>query len=153
MAVLDKNLIILSADVNNAQECISLGGKILEDNGYVTQGYVEAVLERESVFPTGLMGKEMSIAIPHTESTFVNKPAVAVIIPKKPVKFLAMGSKDQYLDCEIIFPLVVKDAHMQVEMLRKMMKVIQNSALLKQIKEAKSEEEVLQYLAELNESN
>lgn len=152
MAVLDKNLIVLSADVDTAQECIALGGRILMDNGYVRDGYIEAVIKREKVFPTGLQGKEMSIAIPHTENTYVNKPAVAVIIPKKPIKFLAMGTTDHYLECEIVFPLVVKDSRMQVEMLKKMMKVIQNSELLKQIKEAKTEEEVLLYLSELNES-
>lgn len=152
MNFLDEKLIVLSADVKNAQECITLGGKLLKENGFVNDGYVQAVLEREKHFPTGLQGKEMAIAIPHTENTFVNKPAVGVIIPKKPIRFLAMGSTDTYLDCEIVFPLVVKDSRMQVKMLKHMMHIIQDSALLKKIKASKSTCEVFNYLAALNEN-
>lgn len=147
MSVLDENLIILDLDVNTAEECIQEAGEVLLKNGYVNEGYVEAVIAREKQYPTGLQGNKIAIAIPHTEVEFVNKPAVGVIVPKQPIKFCAMGTKDEYLDCELIFPLVVKNPHMQVEMLKRMMKVMQDSDLLEKVKNSKSKEEVIQLLS------
>lgn len=147
MSVLDENLIILDLDVDTAEECIQKAGSVLLKNGYVNEGYVEAVIAREKQYPTGLQGNKIAIAIPHTEVEFVNKPAVGVIVPKRPIKFCAMGTKDEYLDCELIFPLVVKNPHMQVEMLKRMMKVMQDSELLEKIKNSKSKEEVIQLLS------
>lgn len=149
--VLDENLIVLDADVETAEDCIKLGGKLLLENGYVKPGYIEAVIEREKVFPTGLRGKEIAIAIPHTENTFVNKPAVAVIIPKKKVEFCAMGTNNNKLNCEIVLPLVVKDPHKQVDMLKQIMRIIQDTQLLRSIRSAKNKEEILDYLSILND--
>lgn len=147
MSVLDENLIMLDLDVDTAEECIQEAGTVLLKNGYVNEGYVEAVIAREKQYPTGLQGTKIAIAIPHTEVEFVNKPAVGVIVPKRPIKFCAMGTNDEYLDCELIFPLVVKNPHMQVEMLKRMMKVMQDSDLLENIKNSKSKEEVIQLLS------
>ena len=47
---------------------------------------------------------------PHTNNTYVNKPAIGVVIPSSPVKFCAMGTKEQWLDCEVVIPLVIKDS-------------------------------------------
>lgn len=151
MSVLDENLVITNADVNNADECISLAADLLLQNGYVREGYKEAVLAREAVYPTGLPGNKIAVAIPHTENTFVNKPAVAVIIPKKPIRFRAMGTEDVWVDCEIIFPLVVKDSKMQVQMLKRMMKVISDSDLLTKVRDAKTTTEIVEYLNILND--
>lgn len=148
--ILDKKLIVINANIKTDEECIKLGGKLLKENGYVSNGYTAAVLKREKEFPTGLKGEEFSIAIPHTENTFVNSPAVACIVPKESVQFRAMGMPDVFLDCKVIFPLVVKDSKMQVLMLKKMMQIIQNTELLRKILQAKTKSEVLVLLSSLN---
>ena len=149
--LLDERLITLNADVDTAEDCIRLAAGLFEEYGYVKPGYGDAVVEREAVYPTGLPGKGINIAIPHTNNTLVNKPAVGVIVPNKPVKFSMMGMKDNVLDCEIILPLVVKDSHQQIDMLKKMMKIIQNSELLLQLKNSSSKEEILKCLSSLEE--
>ena len=152
MNLLNKNLIIMNADVSSAEECIRLTAGLFYKYGYVKEGYGEAVVEREQNYPTGLPGKGVNIAIPHTNNKLVNKPGIAVIIPKRPVKFTMMGTDDNILDCEIIIPLVVFDSHMQINMLKKMTKIIQDEKLLKMILDSKNEEEVIACLISLEEN-
>ena len=149
--LLDPNLITLGADVETAEDCIRLAAGLFEAHGYVQPGYGDAVVEREAVYPTGLPGKGINIAIPHTNNKLVNRPAVGVVVPNKPVKFSMMGMKDNVLDCDIILPLVVKDSHQQINMLKKMMKIIQDSELLLRIKNSASKEEIIQCLSSLEE--
>lgn len=152
MKLLNKDLIIMNADVFSAEQGIRLAADLFLKYGYVKEGYGDAVVEREKNYPTGLPGKGINIAIPHTNNKLVNKPGIAVIIPKKPVKFTMMGTDDEILDCEIIIPLVVFDSHMQINMLKKMMKIIQNGELLKMIRDSKSKEEILACLISLEEN-
>lgn len=151
MKLLDEELVILDADVRTAEECIRLAGEAFLQKGYVKEPYIQAVVERERVYPTGLPGKGVAIAIPHTNNTYVNKPAIGVVIPSKPVKFCAMGTKEQWLDCEVVIPLVIKDSDMQINMLRQMMKIIQNGELLRRIRDSKDKRVILECLKSLEE--
>lgn len=150
-SLLDERLIILDADVNSAEDCIRLMSDRFEECGYVNPGYGSAVIEREKNLPTGLPGKEINFAIPHTNNQLVIKPAVGVIIPREPVEFSMMGNKETKLKCELIMPLVVKDSKQQIGMLKKMMKLIQNSELLKQIKNSKSRTDIMNCLSSLED--
>ena len=146
MKLLDEELVVMDAEVKTAEDCIRLGGTIFYEKGYVKEGYTQAVIDREKVYPTGLPGKGVAIAIPHTNNTYVNKPAVGVIIPREPVRFCAMGTKDVWLDCEVIIPLVIKDSDMQISMLKQMMKIIQDGELLMKIRDSKDRSEILDCL-------
>lgn len=74
MKKLNEALIVLDADVESAEDCIRLAGEMFEKNGYVNAGYADAVVEREKEYPTGLPGKGINIAIPHTNNKLVNEP-------------------------------------------------------------------------------
>lgn len=144
--LLNPNLIVLNADVHCANDCIRLMGALFEKHGYVKPGYADAVVAREEEYPTGLPGKSINIAIPHTNNKLVNKPAIGVIVPLRPVTFQMMGTKEQPVQCELVMPLVVKDSKQQLDMLKKMMKIIQNGELLKNIRDSKSKDEIVDYL-------
>ena len=45
-------------------------------------GYIESVIEREKIFPTGLEFPKYCIAIPHTDSKYIKKDAIAIVKPK-----------------------------------------------------------------------
>ncbi|MBE6831110.1 PTS sugar transporter subunit IIA [Clostridium sp. KNHs216] len=152
-ALLDERLIVLDADVNSDEECIRLMATRFEEAGYVSPGYGDAVIEREKTLPTGLPGKKINLAIPHTNNKLVNKPAVGVIIPKKPVAFHMMGDRETSLDCEVILPLVVKDSKQQIGMLKKIMKIIQNSELLEKLKNSGSKAEIMDCLSSLEDES
>jgi len=150
MNVLDENLIGLNVDANSAEACIRYAADLFLKHGYVREGYGDAVVLREKTYPTGLPGKGINIAIPHTNNSLVIKPAVGVLIPKAPVEFMMMGTKDKPLSCDLILPLVIKDSRMQITMLRKIMKIIGDSETLAKIKASKSKKEIMQYLGSLN---
>lgn len=151
MSLLNESLIVIGADVKTAEECIWLAATLFEENGYVKEGYGDAVAARELEYPTGLPGKGMNIAIPHTNNKLVNHPAVGVIIPNRPVSFSMMGMKEQVLECELIFPLVVKDSHQQIDMLRRMMQIIQDSGTLRAIRNSENKAEIIALLGSLEE--
>lgn len=151
MALLNESLIVIGAEVETAEDCIRLAAKLFEENGYVKEGYGDAVAKRELEYPTGLPGKGINIAIPHTNNQLVNHPAVGVIIPVKPVKFSMMGMKEQVLDCEVILPLVVKDSHQQIDMLKRMMQIIQDSEILTKIRNSENKAEIISLLGSLEE--
>lgn len=148
--LLDERLIVLDADVNNADDCIRLMAARFEEYGYVRAGYGDAVMEREKTHPTGLPGKGINLAIPHTNNELVLKPAVGVILPRNPVKFGMMGSEGFNLECAVILPLVVKDTKQQIGMLKKISKIIGDGELLKRLRNSKSRAEILDCLSSLN---
>lgn len=60
--VLSKNNIKLNVSLSGKEEAIRYTGSILVDGGYVDEGYIEKMLEREELTST-FMGN--SLAIPH----------------------------------------------------------------------------------------
>lgn len=151
-SLLDERLVVLDADVDSAEDCIRLMAGLFEEYGYVRPGYGDAVAAREKEYPTGLPGKGINLAIPHTNNLLVNAPAVGVMIPRKPVRFAMMGMKEKTLDCEVVIPLVVQDAKRQLAMLKKMMKIIQDGGLLRKLRDSKDKAEILGCLSSLEES-
>ncbi len=149
--LLDERFIVLDANVHSAEECIRLMATRFEEYGYVEPGYADAVIEREKSLPTGLPGKEINLAIPHTNNKLVIKPAIGVVIPCRPVEFSMMGKKETKLNCEVILPLVVKDSKQQIGMLKKMMKIIQDGELIRRLKNSKSKAEVMNCLSSLED--
>ena len=150
--LLDERLVVLDADVSSAEDCIRLMAGLFEQYGYVQPGYGDAVAAREKEYPTGLPGKGINLAIPHTNNQLVNAPAVGVIIPRRPVEFARMGMKEKKLSCEVVIPLVVQDSKRQLAMLKKMMKIIQDGELLRRLRDSKDKAEILGCLSSLEES-
>lgn len=150
--LLDERLVFIDADVKTSEEAIRLMAKRLQECGYVNEGYADMVIAREKVFPTGLPGKAMSIAIPHTDPTLVNRPAIGVIIPKGSVEFDMMGEIGTKLDVKLIMPLVIKNSDQQIELLKAMMHVIQDSERLTKIRESKDKAEIMELLSSLEEA-
>lgn len=152
MSFLDQKLIAFNVDAHNSDDVIRYGAELLYRNHYVNENYADAVREREKRYPTGLPGDKISVAIPHTTCGMVYKPAVAVIIPKQPIEFVQMGTRDERISCEIIFMLVIKNPDEQLTMLKKVMQVIQDGDLLQKIKSTKDKAKIIEYLGLLDEA-
>ena len=65
---MDLDLIFMNVDAQNDSDIISLLGNKMLEKGYVKDTYVDAVIERESILPTGLDIGDLCVAIPHTQS-------------------------------------------------------------------------------------
>lgn len=137
------------AKAESNAEVIKILGDKFHALGYVKEGYVPSVISREDNFPTGLMleGK-YNVAIPHTDTVYVNNPGVAFASLEKPVIFKNMGEPDSGIEVNMVFLLAVKDPKDQVELLQKLIEMFQNEELLDDLYKAKDGVEVEQILNE-----
>lgn len=150
MNILNRGLVKIDLNVENFSDVIKILGNLMYKQGNVKDTYINAVIEREKILPTGLPGKNICIAIPHTDSKYVNKSCMAIATLSHTVKFCMMGNLNKKLDVSIIFLLAVKDPNNQVVLLKNLMYVIQNGSLLNKLKNAKSEDKILELLNSCN---
>ncbi|MBA2876038.1 PTS sugar transporter subunit IIA [Thermaerobacillus caldiproteolyticus] len=136
----DESLILKDIDVNSREELLRTMATNLFRKGLVKKSFIEAVIEREKTFATGLPTNSVSVAIPHTDSEHVNKKAISVAVLKEPVNFGVMGEMNVEIPVQIVFMLAIdkKDSHLVL--LQKLMEIFRNA-------------EELQFLIEENKTN
>lgn len=139
-----EDLVILDVEAENYEDAIRQVGALLYNGGYVKDTYIDAVVEREADFPTGLILQDIEIAMPHTAGIHVNKPAVCVAKMKRPVEFGHMGDPDTKVKAEMLFMMAILDPDAQIETLQNMMGVFQNSQAVAEFKAAKTEKELFE---------
>lgn len=147
MKILYEELINFDVNVNNYEEAIRYNSNILIEHGFVKDGYAEMVIEREKEFSTGLISTGRGIAIPHTNPTLVNKQAVCVLIPKKSIDFIMMGTTDQIVKADVIFPLVIKEPNSQLTLLKKIVEMLQNDQLIDEIYHCRDKKKIIEMLS------
>ncbi len=141
--LVEKNCILLDQDVHSFKEVIQLIGAEFEKAEIVKPSYVEAVVAREKVFPTGLAADGHNIAIPHTDPEHVLRPGMGVVVTKEPIEVSMMGSPDIKLQSKIFFPLGMEHPKKQLDLLRQLMNVFKTKEDLDTISSATTPEEVL----------
>ena len=141
--LVEKNCILLDQDVHSFKEVIQLIGAEFEKAEIVKPSYVEAVVAREKVFPTGLAADGHNIAIPHTDQEHVLRPGMGVVVTKEPIEVSMMGSPDIKLQSKIFFPLAMEHPKKQLDLLRQLMNVFKTKEDLDTISSATTPEEVL----------
>lgn len=140
---LDKNLVFRQLEFKTSEEVESYIADQLLNQGYVKQGYKKALLDREKQFPTALPSSPPAIAIPHANADLVNKTTLAVVTLKNPVTFKNMGAVDEDVNVQIVIALVISEPHSQVEVLQKVVGIVQNEKLRKDILNAKDNQTLI----------
>jgi len=86
-------------------------GTYAHQQSYATESFVDALLERESNYPTGLdiSTHGLGIAIPHADPEHVNDPAVILGLPKTTIPFTSMDDPDVRIDVDVVVLLLVTD--------------------------------------------
>lgn len=118
--VVSPELVIMGLEAETDQEAIGIMARMLYDQGYVKESYIQAVKEREKEFFTGLGFEEMGVAMPHTDAVHVNRQAIGIGILKKPVRFCTMGELDGALDVQLMFMLAINKPDKQLDFLSHM---------------------------------
>lgn len=149
---LNDNLIIPDLNARNKEEVFQiLGGKLIEE-GYCKDSYIDALIEREKDFPTGINMGEIGIAMPHTDKEHVNKSAVAIGVLKEPVHFFQMSSTDEPVDAKLIFMLAVEDPNEHLVFLQRILIVLQDQKVLKQLIQTKERKKIREIIKEKENS-
>lgn len=133
----EKKYIITKLSCNSKEELLSQLGGVLEDKGYVKDTYVDAILEREKIFPTGLPTAGVAVAIPHTDSIHVNYKSICIGILEKPVTFTVMATDDEFIDVGLVFMLAIKEPSHQIDLLQNLISLCQDEDLLLKISDGK----------------
>ena len=147
MSVLKKELVLVGMEEPSAEEAMRALARAMLAQCLVRESFVEAVLEREKTYPTGIPAKAFDIALPHTMAEHVITPCLAVGVLKEPVEFRQMGTPDIILHPRLIFMLAISDPKEQIGQLKKIMKLLQNDELLLGIRDAQNAEQVVKILA------
>lgn len=135
--LIHEELIKIGIKNKSKVEVISLLSELLHNYDYVSDGFCEAVLEREKKYPTGLPFP-IGVAIPHTDAIHVYKSAIACGVLSDPVRFGEMGSVDKEMDVKIVCVLAIEKPEMIIPVLRNLIKNFQNTVFLNEILNAKS---------------
>lgn len=138
--LLTKDNIVLNANLEDKEQGIILSGQILVDQGYVKPGYIDDMLERERNFGV-YIGNH--VAIPHglleSESKILKSGISVIQVPEG----VAFGENTAY----VLIGIAGKgDQHINI--LQKIAMVCMDIENVKEIKNAKSEEEIIRLLTQ-----
>ena len=139
--------IFFDFEANDRNDFLSKIGEILFKKKYVNKGFVNSIIEREENYPTGLDFGEYKIAIPHTNPKFVSKEGIIVVKLEKPVIFRDMGLNENDLEVSVIFVLLIQKGEEQVNLLTKLMSLLEQKEVYNSIKNTSDKKEILQILS------
>jgi len=139
---IEEHLILVKEKVISREEIIRKLGSLLLENRYVKDTYTQAVLDREIEYPTGLQARVTGVAIPHTDTEHVLKPAVAIATLENPIIFNGMGMPDTKVEVDIILMLAIHDPKLVVSILRKVIFILEDDEALKKMQSAKTKPEI-----------
>lgn len=137
-----ESLVISPMSAENSSDAIKQLGQLLQEQGYTEDSFVDAVIEREKVFATGLPTPEIQVAIPHTDPEHVRRTAIAIGVLPEPVAFGEMGNPAATVDVSIVCVLAVKEADFLVSLLQELVAIFQDPEILHQLVAASSAGEV-----------
>lgn len=145
----DENIIELKVKVDSDKDIITKLARILTQKRIVKSDFLEHVLEREKQFPTGLAIKNgLGIAIPHTDSVYVNKSQIAVATLEKPITFKDMVDSNKRVKVNVVFMIAMSQPHEQADLLSNLINMCQRSEAIEDLINADSKETVEKTLRE-----
>ena len=122
-------------DTTDWEEALRTLSKFLYERGYVKDTYEEALIKREREYPTGLeIPEKINVAIPHADVEHVNKQALVVSIPKKPIKVGRMDDPEEKIDVQLILLLVIKNPDGYVKFLSDLTTLFQRDEFAEYVK-------------------
>jgi PTS system galactitol-specific IIA component len=133
-----EDLVIAPMQAQSAEDAIAQLGARLRAAGFVKDSWLQATLERERTFATGLPTPEIGVAIPHADAEHVLQQAIAVGVLERPIQFGEMGNPDSTVPVRIVCALAVARSELLVTLLQRLVDMFQSPGVLRQIAEAQS---------------
>lgn len=143
---LKESLITIGLEAADYEDVMKKMGAMLTEQGYTKESFVQALIEREREFPTGLDINGVGVAIPHTDVRHVNRAATAIATLEEPVEFVQMGTEDEPVGTKLIFMLAVDDPKGHLEQLQRIIAMIQDQDVLKSLIDAKEKSKIIEII-------
>ena len=136
----DESLVAVIDDPIDTAQVESTMADIMFNVGAVKDTYAAAIAARERDFPTALEVGEINVAIPHCDTEHVNKDAVCVGLLKKPVAWRRMDNVEMTTDVRLEFMLALSQPHAHLQMIQKVIGIIQDQELARLLTKCDSAE-------------
>ena len=133
-----KNILVIESNAKTSKEAITEAFQELYMRGYVKETFLKNCLEREREYPTGLM-TEIPVAVPHTDTKYVNESAICIVRLKNPVVFRNMEDPSSTINAEFVFNLALKTGEDHIKTLRTVVNIVQDNKFLREAKVASLE--------------
>ena len=149
------DLVFADLEAVSSDEIFETLGKRLIKLGYCEESYVDALKEREKVFPTGILVDTKGVSIPHTDPEHVKKSAIAIATLKNSVEFYHMGTnpaEGMIVPVKFVIMLAIA-GNGHLEMLQKAVGLIQDIDVLEQMMTADNGKEIIQIIRAKEEAN
>ncbi|MHC1684412.1 MAG: PTS sugar transporter subunit IIA [Clostridiaceae bacterium] len=143
---INDGVVEVGLDVNSKDDVFRALHDRLYACGKVKESFYLGLVDREKVFPTGLLLNNYNVAIPHTDAHHVEKSSIAVATLKNPVTFQCMDDETKSIDVRVIFMLALGEAHSHMEVLQQLMLLIQDELFLENLLRARNKEELIELI-------
>lgn len=144
----DKDLTVVLDDPVDCEHVEDVLAHVLLDRGLVRDSYPQAIAEREKSFPTGLDAGGVNVAMPHCDIEHVKTGALAVGVLKRSVAWHRMDDPEATCDVSLVVMLALNEAHAHLEMLQKVVALIQDQELMGRIVSSSSPDEAYELVSE-----
>lgn len=144
--MLSKELIFLQQEFSCKEAVLSFLAKKLTDLNFVETSYEEAILKREEAYPTGLYLGELNVAVPHADNHLVKSSKLVVCSLKSAVPFKRMDKPDEEIAVKMVMMLAFSEPHGHLEVLQKIMGLIQNKEVMQNISKEDSVDAIYKIL-------
>lgn len=134
--------LVLFCDADTPSEVERDLAGLLYKGGFVRDTFADALISREQDYPTALEVGEHNVAIPHTEAEHTIKGAVAVGVLKQPVTWHRMDDSDETCPVEFVVMLAVNDPHDHLELLQKVIALVQDQEFIGRVLSSATTKEV-----------
>ena len=149
---LEETLIFTGMKARNWQEVLQKTGEVLQEKGYAKDSYIDALIQREIKYPTGINMGETGVAIPHTDTDKVMKEGIAIAVLDDPVAFGQMGTDQGTVRVKLVFVLAIREPGSQVERLKQMMQILRDREMLERLENASDSRSVINIIRKKEES-
>ncbi|KLE15680.1 PTS sugar transporter subunit IIA [Clostridium sp. C8] len=131
--VVTEKSILRNKEFDRREELLKELSSLLLNQEFVKGNFYEELVKRENEFPTGLNMGSFGVAIPHTDPGVVIKDSIAVAVLENPVQFGEMTNPENKVNAKVVFLLALTDSTKHLKVLQKIIKIIQDSNLLKSL--------------------
>lgn len=142
----DEEVMSFNEDVKSSEEIITKLAYELQVKKIVNDQFLSHILQRETKYPTGLATKGVGVAIPHTDSKFVNKSQIAFASLTHPVIFKNMVNLNETVSVNLVFMIAMSKPHEQVGLLSNLMNLFQKKNDMLMLQKSETKHEVIKIL-------
>ncbi len=139
----DLNCIEIGLKVDSQKALFNHMFNFLLAKNVVKESFLNAIIQREKSFPTGLQIHDIGLAIPHTDSIHVQHNQLYFATLTEPITFIQMGGDNtQSVEVKIVIGLLVNDVSNYVSLLSNLIEAIQDQSFIKSLLRATTKDEV-----------